>query len=85
MKRSINYAVIAIICSVASCFLDNYVGVMCLLGWLVAPIFTILAIVNCFTKDQSRMLEYSIVWIGIYVVTGGIIMVLYNMWIISKM
>ena len=52
---------------------------------LVAPIFAIMAIVNCFIKDQSKIFEYSIIWVGVYVVIGGIIMVFYNMWIISKM
>ncbi len=85
MKRSIKYAAVAIVCSLVSCFLEEFVGAMCMLGWLVAPIFGILAIVNCFTKDQSKILEYSIVWIGLYVVMGGIIMVFYNMWVISKM
>ena len=56
-----------------------------MLGWCVAPIFAIMAIVNCFIKDQSKIFEYSIIWVGVYVVIGGIIMVFYNMWIISKM
>ena len=85
MKKSILYATTAIICSIVACFLDEYTGAMCMLGWCVAPIFAIMAIVNCFIKDQSKIFEYSIIWVGVYVVIGGIIMVFYNMWIISKM
>lgn len=77
MKKSIIYATTAIICSIVACFLDEYTGAMCMLA--------IMAIVNCFIKDQSKIFEYSIIWVGVYVVIGGIIMVFYNMWIISKM
>ena len=55
MKRSIKYAAVAIVCSLVSCFLEEFVGAMCMLGWLVAPIFGILAIVNCL--EMSRKVQ----------------------------